>query len=98
MIRHLVRDLANYLFKGCQFILMATQRIASASARGAVTQPKLSKNVLNVSNRLVPVVSSTTEAQKRWKSTPAIGIDTSIHKERGNFILGGKISLLTIMG
>lgn len=82
MIRHLVRDLANYLFKGCQFILMATQRIASASARGAVTQPKLSKNVLNVSNRLVPVVSSTTEAQKRWKSTPAIGIDTSIHKER----------------
>jgi len=57
---------------------MATQRIASASARGAVTQsPKLSKNVLNnVSNRLVPVVT-TTEA-KRWKSTPAIGIDSSV--------------------
>jgi len=57
---------------------MATQRIASASARGAVTQsPKLTKNVLNnVSNRLVPVVS-TTEA-KRWKSTPAIGLDSSV--------------------
>ena len=83
-------DQRNYLFKGCQFILMATQRIASASVRGAVTQPKLSKNVLNVSNRLVPVVSSTTEAQKRWKSTPAIGIDTSIHKERGKFYPGNQ--------
>ena len=36
-------DQRNYLFKGCHFILMATQRIASASARGAVTHPKLSK-------------------------------------------------------
>ena len=62
---------------------MATQRIASASTRAAVTQsPKLSKNVLNnVSNRLVPVVS-TTEA-KRWKSTPAIGIDSSVVSSKG---------------
>ena len=61
---------------------MATQRIASVSARGAVNQPKLSKNVLNVSNRLVPVVSQTTEA-KRWKSTPAIGIDSSVVSSKG---------------
>jgi len=59
---------------------MATQRIASASARGAVNcHSNRSKNVLNVNNtsRLVPVVSST-EANKRWKSTPAIGIDSSV--------------------
>ena len=45
---------------------MATQRIASASIRGAA---KVKNNLTATNAALVQ--------QERWKSTPAIGIDSS---------------------
>lgn len=52
---------------------MATQRIASASVRGAKTTTKLVSNT-----RLLPALSPAVEGGKRWKSTPAIGINPSV--------------------
>ena len=49
---------------------MATQRIASASIRGAAKAKN--KNLGSANAALVQ--------QERWKSTPAIGIDSSVSR------------------
>ena len=64
---------------------MATQRIASASARGAVSSKKKALNNLTTNSRLlVPGASEQANEQaKRWKSTPAIGLDSSVTSKTG---------------
>ena len=55
---------------------MATQRIASASIRGAA---KVKSQTLATTN------AALVQNQQRWKSTPAIGIDSSVSTSRGQY-------------
>ena len=77
------------LRKGERFAAcMATQRIASASIRGAANAKK--------SLTTLGAASGSQKESRRWKSTPAIGLDnnTSILKGELESLLDGDISCL----
>lgn len=66
---------------------MATQRIASASARGSASKKALNNGSLVLAAPTVNEISGS----RRWKSTPAIGINSSVTSQTGDlfYIVSG---------